>query len=42
MVSFRLEEKVWCRNRERLSVAYTTCWNDLPKIGALCKELIPS
>ena len=40
--SSRLGEKIWCMNRERLSPAYTTCWNDLPKVGALYKERIPS
>ncbi len=36
--SSRLGENIWHMTRDRLSPAYTTCWKDLPKIGALHKE----
>ena len=37
----KLGNGTWEMSRARLSPGYTTCWKDLPRIGALLEETVP-
>ena len=38
----KLGKDAWEMSRARLSPGYTTCWKDLPRIGPLLMETVPS